>query len=45
MHGAIGFTDEYDLGIVGQRALSLAAWLGNAREHRLRYAALKGAPA
>lgn len=37
-HGAIGFADEHDIGLYLQRALVLAAWLGNAAEHRRRYA-------
>ena len=40
MHGAIGYTDEYDLGLYLNRALVLSAWLGNASAHRSRYAAL-----
>ncbi|MCW5657022.1 MAG: acyl-CoA dehydrogenase family protein [Burkholderiaceae bacterium] len=40
MHGAIGFTDEHDLGLYLQRALVLSAWLGNAAVQRRRYAAL-----
>jgi len=40
MHGAIGYTDEYDLGLYYNRALTLSAWLGNAAEHRLRYGEL-----
>jgi alkylation response protein AidB-like acyl-CoA dehydrogenase len=40
LHGAIGFTDEYDLGLYLQRALVLSAWLGNAQTQRHRYAAL-----
>lgn len=40
LHGAIGFTDEYDLGLYLQRALVLSAWLGNAQMQRRRYAAL-----
>jgi alkylation response protein AidB-like acyl-CoA dehydrogenase len=40
MHGAIGFTDEYDLGLYLNRALVLSAWLGNASMHRRRFAAL-----
>jgi len=40
MHGAIGFTDEYDLGLYFNRALVLSAWLGNASAHRARYGAL-----
>ncbi len=39
MHGAIGVTDEYDLGLYLQRTLVLAAWLGNASMQRRRYAA------
>ena len=40
IHGAIGFTDEYDAGLYLKRALVLAAWLGNAAQHRRRYAML-----
>jgi alkylation response protein AidB-like acyl-CoA dehydrogenase len=40
LHGAIGFTDEYELGIYINRALALAPWLGNAAAHRRRYAEL-----
>ena len=40
IHGAIGFTDEYDAGLYLKRALVLGAWLGNATAHRRRYAAL-----
>src|SRR6185503_5055679 len=40
IHGAIGFTDEYDAGLYLKRALVLAAWLGNAAHHRRRYASL-----
>ena len=45
IHGAIGFTDEFDAGLYLKRALVLSAWLGNAAQHRRRYAALtlKGA--
>ncbi len=45
MHGAIGFTDEYDLGLYLNRALALSAWLGNASAHRSRYAGLSEAAA
>jgi alkylation response protein AidB-like acyl-CoA dehydrogenase len=38
IHGAIGFTDEYDAGLYLKRALVLAAWLGNTAQHRRRYA-------
>ncbi len=40
IHGAIGFTDEYDAGLYLKRAMTLSAWLGNAALHRRRYAAL-----
>jgi len=40
LHGAIGFTDEYDAGLFLKRAMTLAAWLGNANWHRRRYAGL-----
>jgi alkylation response protein AidB-like acyl-CoA dehydrogenase len=40
IHGAIGFTDEYDAGLYLKRALVLGAWLGTAAQHRRRYAAL-----
>jgi alkylation response protein AidB-like acyl-CoA dehydrogenase len=40
LHGAIGFTDDYDAGLYLKRALVLAAWLGNAAQHRRRYARL-----
>ncbi len=40
LHGAIGFTEEHDLGLYVNRALTLAPWLGNAAEHRRRYSDL-----
>jgi alkylation response protein AidB-like acyl-CoA dehydrogenase len=40
MHGAIGFTDEYDAGLYLRRAISLAAEYGNAESHRKRFARL-----
>ena len=40
MHGAIGYTDEHDIGLFVRRALVLSAWLGNAGSHRRRYATL-----
>ncbi|MBK19688.1 MAG: hypothetical protein CMM52_12720 [Rhodospirillaceae bacterium] len=40
MHGAIGFTDEYDAGLFLRRAMTLAAQYGNATEHRERYVRL-----
>lgn len=39
LHGAIGYTHEYDLGLYVKRALALSAWLGNGAQHRRRYAA------
>ena len=38
MHGAMGFTDECDVGLYAKRALVVSAWLGNAHQHRRRYA-------
>ena len=40
LHGAIGVTDECDLGLYVQRALVLSAWLGNAAAQRRRFAIL-----
>ncbi|KZD08973.1 acyl-CoA dehydrogenase family protein [Oceanibaculum pacificum] len=37
LHGAIGFTDEYDLGLYVNRIVRLAASLGNAAWHRRRF--------
>lgn len=42
-HGAIGFTDDCDVGLYAKRALTLSAWLGNGRAHRARYAELAAA--
>jgi alkylation response protein AidB-like acyl-CoA dehydrogenase len=39
MHGAMGYTDECDVGLYLKRALVLSAWLGNATELRTRHAA------
>jgi len=41
LHGAIGFTDEYDAGLYLKRALVLSAFLGNATAHRRRLAGLQ----
>lgn len=38
MHGAIGFTEDCDVGLYVKRAMTLAAWLGNGAAHRRRYA-------
>jgi alkylation response protein AidB-like acyl-CoA dehydrogenase len=40
MHGAVGVTEEYDVGLYLKRALVQSAWLGNASQHRRRYAGL-----
>ena len=37
MHGAIGFTDEYDAGLYLRRAMTLATQYGNSAEHRESY--------
>jgi len=39
MHGAIGFTDECDIGLYLKHAIVLSAWLGNSTVHRARFAA------
>lgn len=43
MHGAIGYTSEYDLSLFVNRALFLSGWLGNASVHRRRWSILKTA--
>lgn len=40
LHGAIGFTEEHDIGLYLKRAMVLAASLGNARAHEKRYASI-----
>lgn len=37
LHGAVGYTDELDVGLLLNRALVLSAWLGDAAFHRLRW--------
>lgn len=37
LHGAIGYTDEYDLGLYLKRALQHASWLGSEAAMRLRH--------
>jgi alkylation response protein AidB-like acyl-CoA dehydrogenase len=39
LHGAMGFTDEADIGLYLRAAMFHAAWLGNATQHRRRFAA------
>jgi alkylation response protein AidB-like acyl-CoA dehydrogenase len=39
-HGAMGFTEDCDVGLYVKRALTVAAWLGNGTVHRRRYVAL-----
>jgi alkylation response protein AidB-like acyl-CoA dehydrogenase len=36
-HGAIGYTDECDVGLYFKRALNLSSWLGGAAVHRQRF--------
>jgi alkylation response protein AidB-like acyl-CoA dehydrogenase len=40
LHGAIGFTDEYDVGLYLKRAMWLSSYLGNESAHQRRYASL-----
>ena len=40
MHGAIGFTDEYNASLYLRRAMALSSQYGNAAWHRKRYARL-----
>jgi alkylation response protein AidB-like acyl-CoA dehydrogenase len=40
LHGAIGFTDEHDIGLYLKRAMLLSSLLGNAAAQRRRYAAV-----
>ena len=42
LHGAIGYTDEYDAGLYLKRALVLSGWLGNSSAHRRRFAQVTG---
>lgn len=42
LHGGIGVTDEYDLGLYFKRARVLQQTLGDSQFHRDRYARLKG---
>jgi len=40
MHGAMGFSDECDVGLHVKRALAVSAWLGGVHHHRRRFARL-----
>jgi alkylation response protein AidB-like acyl-CoA dehydrogenase len=40
LHGAIGFTDEHDIGLYLKRAMLLASLFGNAAAQRRRYVAV-----
>ena len=40
LHGAIGFTDEYDIGLYLKRAMLLSSLFGNAAAQRRRYVGL-----
>jgi len=42
LHGAIGFTDEHDIGLYLKRAMLLSSLLGDAAAQRRRYAAIAG---
>ncbi|MFP1645997.1 acyl-CoA dehydrogenase [Pontitalea aquivivens] len=44
LHGAIGFTDECDIGLYLKRALVLSAWLGTTAEHHRRIRPYDAAP-
>lgn len=43
LHGAIGFTDEHDIGLYLRRAMALAPQYGNEQAQAARYAELAGA--
>ncbi len=43
LHGAIGTTNEYDIGLYFKRAMAQAARLGNAASHRARWRRLQDA--
>jgi len=42
LHGAIGFTDEHDIGLYLKRAMLLSSLFGNSAAQRRRYAASAG---
>lgn len=37
LHGAVGYTDDFNIGLFLNRALVLSAWLGDAAHHRARW--------
>ncbi len=41
LHGAVGYTDEFDVGLLLNRALVLSAWLGDGAYHRRRWLELR----
>ncbi|WP_144640941.1 acyl-CoA dehydrogenase [Bordetella genomosp. 13] len=41
LHGAIGYTDEYDVGLYLKRALQISSWLGSPRALQSRYLSLR----
>jgi alkylation response protein AidB-like acyl-CoA dehydrogenase len=45
MHGAMGYSDEHDIGMFVKRARVLSPWLGGVEHHRLRFATLSPARA
>ena len=40
MHGAMGYSDECDVGLYMNRAITLSSWLGGAESHRRRFGQL-----
>jgi alkylation response protein AidB-like acyl-CoA dehydrogenase len=42
LHGAIGFTDEHDIGLYLKRAMLLSSLFGNSAAQRRRYVAIAG---
>lgn len=42
LHGAIGYTDEYDVGLYARKAMVLANAFGSAAAHRRRFMAVTG---
>lgn len=43
LHGAMGFTDECDIGLYLKRVMVLSAWLGNVEVHKARIQTLRSA--